>query len=169
MCGTCRKKETVKCRSVEKICPTCPRGELKLTLHLPTRRQGGTRLTSCDWRVNPNLAAPHRYGPLIMAVRQNNSQAGEEANGERRHADSRGEERKGERTVIEGNPVSLILRLFLILADFLPPSAAWLSPVCLWQGHSRSFNCYCFLPATIETFKSRSSPAMAAASLSQRK
>lgn len=45
----------------------------------------------------------------------------------------------------------------------LPPRHLWpgLSPARLWQGREQSFNCYCFLPATIETYKSRSGPAVA--------
>lgn len=89
-----RKKQTVKCRSVEKMCPPHPCGELQLTLHLPTRRQGGIQLTSSDWRVNPNLAIRHSPGPLIMSRRQDNSRAGEEADRGWRQADRRGEERE---------------------------------------------------------------------------
>lgn len=110
--------------------PPHPCGELQLTLHLPTRRQKGTQLSSSDLRVNPNLAMRRRPGPLIMSRRQDNSRAGEEADREWRQADRRGEESRGERRVIEANPESLILRLFLVLPDFLSPSVA-LALTCL--------------------------------------
>lgn len=103
-----------------------PCGELQLTLHLPTRRQGGTQLSSGDWRVNPNLAIRCRPAPLIMSRRQDNSQTGKEADREWRQADRRGEERRA----IEGNPESLIPGLFLVLPDFLSPSVA-LALTCL--------------------------------------
>ena len=110
--------------------PTHPRGELQLTLHLPTRRQRGAQLSFGDWRVNPNLATQRRPGPLIMSRRQDNSQAGQEADRRWRQADSRGEERRAERRVIEGNLKSLILGLFLVLPDFPSPSVA-LALTCL--------------------------------------
>lgn len=110
--------------------PPHPCGELQLTLHLPTRRRRGAQLTSSDWSVNPDLAIRHRPGPWIMSGRQYNSRAGEEADGEWRQADRRGEERREGRAVIEGNPESLILGLFLVLPDFLSPSVA-LALTCL--------------------------------------
>lgn len=107
-----------------------PRGELQLTLHLPTRRQRGTQLSSGDWRLNPNLAIQRRPGPLIMSRGQDNLRAGKEAGRQCRQADRQGEERREERRVIEGNPDSLILGLFLALPDFLSPSVA-LALTCL--------------------------------------
>ena len=68
---------------------------------------------------------------MIMARRQDNARAGEEADSEQRQAVRRGEERREEGPVIEGNPESLILGLFLVFPDFLSPSVAWLSPDCL--------------------------------------
>lgn len=55
---------------------------------------------TAEW--TQNLAIWRGPGPLIMSGRQNNSRAGEEADRERRQADSRGEERR----VIEANPES---------------------------------------------------------------
>lgn len=43
-----------------------PRGELQLTLHLPTRRHRGTRLSG-DWPMNPTLAIQRSPGPLITS------------------------------------------------------------------------------------------------------
>lgn len=42
-----------------------PCGEVQLTLHLPTKRQRGTQLSSGDSRVNPNMAVWRGPEPLI--------------------------------------------------------------------------------------------------------
>lgn len=122
------KKADSQVQICGKNVPPHPRGELQLTLHLPTRRPRGAQLSSGDCGVNPNLAMRRRPGPLIMSRRQDNSRAGEEADSERRPTAGRGEERREERGVIEANP--LILRLFLVLPDFLSPSVA-LALTCL--------------------------------------
>ena len=68
---------------------------------------------------------------MIMSRRQDKSRAGEEADRERRQAGRQtGEVRREKRGVIEANPDSLILRLFLVFPDFLSPSVA-LALTCL--------------------------------------
>lgn len=100
--------------------PPHPCGEVQLTLHLPTRRQKGTQLSSSDSRVNPKLSVWRRPGPVIY--RKERTTHGRAREQTERGGMQTGEVRKEERRVIEANPESLILRLFLVLPDFLSPS-----------------------------------------------
>lgn len=69
--------------------PPHPRGEVQLTLHLPTRRQEELRLSASDSEVNPRPPLRRRL------IRSNGGDdPGEEADGAGRCADGRGDERR---------------------------------------------------------------------------
>lgn len=102
-----------------------PCGEVQLTLHLPTKRQRGTRLSSGDSRVNPNLAVWRGPGPLIYQKDGTTNKRPGKQTREGRRADGQGEGR-----AIQANPDSLIPTLLLVLPDFLSPSVT-LALTCL--------------------------------------
>lgn len=69
--------------------PPHPRGEVQLTLHLPSRRQEELRLSASDSEVNPRPPLRRRL------IRPNGGDdPGEEADGAGRCADGRGDERR---------------------------------------------------------------------------
>lgn len=145
-----------------------PCGEVQLTLHLPDRRQTGTQLAAlaADSVVNPNLAAWRGPGPLIHQEKEAGERA-EEADRAGRRADRRGEVRvdgfsfggggRGGASLI---PTTVSRPPRLPLLTICEPRL--LTCLRLAKATLHSFNCYCFLPTTIETYKSRSSPAVAA-------
>lgn len=78
--------------------------------------------------MNPKLSVWRRPGPVIY--RKERTTHGRAREQTERGGMQTGEVRKEERRVIEANPESLILRLFLVLPDFLSPSVT-LALTCL--------------------------------------
>lgn len=120
-------KQTVKCRSVEKMCPLIPAVGSSWLFVCPTENRGKTALLLMWLELEPkpgNLAEEWAIDH-VTGKRTTHRQA------RKWWERAQAEARWGERRVIEGKPASLILRVFLSLPDFLSPSVAlaltWLS------------------------------------------